>query len=179
MSPRNVWRGLERVGLRLAIASALVLIVGPVAALGQEVGSAGVVGGMSQYDLSGTGTTSIVSFRGTSSLDRWLLAEVAVAYLPYVSQGEDQIHHLFPEAQVQAQWLGGGGIRPYLGLGAGASFGWAEDAESATDLTVSAAGGVRWLVRPALALQAELRIRSIDPWAGSTADWGLGVAGLF
>jgi hypothetical protein len=45
--------------------------------------------------------------------------------------------------------------------------------ESATDLTGSMAGGVRVPLAAGWAIGGELRIRAIDPFHGTTGDWGL------
>jgi len=163
---------------------ALLLVPAPAIAQDGDRGSAAVLGGVSQYDLSGTGTSAVVSLRGTTALERPLLLEGALAYLPYTSQGSSRVHHVLPEVQAQLQWVRDG-IRPYLGAGVGASFArWEADdfgdgGRTETDLTVSGAGGVRWPLGPAWAIQGELRIRAIDPWTGTTADWGLGTVGRF
>ena len=165
----------------LGIVASLVLAL-PTAGASQESGSVGLLGGVSQFDLSGTGTVPSVSFRGNTSLDRALLGEVAFTYLAYTSQGDRQVNHLLPELQAHLQWPREG-LRPYLGVGGGLSHAWADlggagDA-SETDLTVSVAGGVRIPIGTHWVVQAELRVRSIDPWVGTTGDWGIGLAGRF
>lgn len=153
----------------------------PPAALAQDTGSVGLLAGVTQYDLSGVGTVPTASFRATTGLDGTLLGELALAYFAYTSQGERQVNHVMPEVQLQAQWPREG-LQPYLGVGGGFSYAWTDvsgASTSETEATLSLAGGFRLPVIAGWILQAELRVRTIDPWTGTSGDWGLGLAGRF
>jgi hypothetical protein len=66
-------------------------------------------------------------------------------------------------------------LRPFLGGGLGVAFAWAGGA-TATDLTVSAGAGLRVRLAELWSGRAELRVRSIDPFHGTVAEWTLGIA---
>lgn len=176
---------IARMRRRGRVASSIVVTLAcaglPAATLAQDAGSVGLLAGVSQYDLSGVGTVPTASFRATTGLDRAILGELALAYFAYTSQGDRQVNHVMPELQVQAQWPREG-LRPYLGVGGGFSHAWTDvsgEGVSETEPTLSAAGGFRLPVTAGWILQAELRVRTIDPWTGTSGDWGLGLAGRF
>lgn len=157
------------------LALALVCLLLPPGVHAQGGTAVAVLGGPSQFDLSGTGTSVAVSFRASHELSRILVLEGAVAHLPYTTQADDDVHHLFPELQLQLQWPGRRAL-PYLGAGVGASWGFRPETTE-LEATLSGTGGVRIPVAGSWAIQAELRVRSVDPWTGTTADWGLGLTG--
>jgi len=161
-------------GLALLVAAAAIF---PAHAHAQDRGSFTVLGGITHLDLSGVATAPIVSFRGTSSLDRTLVVEGALGYLAYGSQADLTVHHLLPEVQVQVQRRGSR-TRSYLGAGVGLSHERWPEADF-TELTTSAAVGIRVPMGADWSLQGEVRLRAIDPWTGSTVDFGMGVAGHF
>jgi hypothetical protein len=163
------WKILVSVG-------ALALI--PVAGVAQSSGRAvSVLAGPSQYDLAGTGTTAFVALRIDLPVDRRLVVEPAVTYLAYESQGGARTHHVLPEAQLQVTGAGEV-VRPYLGAGLGAS--WvSRGADDELGLSLSAAGGVRVRTSSSWILRGELRVRAIDPWVGTTADWAVGIGRRF
>jgi hypothetical protein len=144
----------------------------------QESGRAvSVLAGPSQYDLAGTGTTPFVALRLDLPVHRRLVLEPGFAYLSYESQGGARIHHVLPEAQLHVTGVGDA-FRPYLGGGIGAS--WATSAaDDEIDLTLSVATGLRVRAGSGWILRGELRVRAIDPWTGTTADWGVGVGKRF
>ncbi len=171
----------RRRGLVKAFVVTLACAGLPAATLAQDTGSVGLLAGVSQYDLSGVGTVPTASFRATTGLERAILGELALAYFAYTSQGDRQVNHVLPELQIQTQWPREG-LRPYLGVGGGFSRAWIDvsgESVSETEPTLSLAGGLRLPVTAGWILQAELRVRTIDPWTGTSADWGLGLAGRF
>ncbi len=170
LSKKTTW---ERACMMWACAWVLLA---PAAGVSQPVRSVSMIGGVSSLDLSGTATGALVSLRASSSLERSLVLEGAFAYLPYASQGDDETHVLLPEMQTQVQ-LGSGRFRPYLGLGVGVAHSRGP-VRSYTDLSTSAAGGTRIMMNEGWAIQGEVRLRSVDPWAGSTFDLGVGLSGL-
>jgi len=155
--------------------SAVVISASPAKAEAQDAGRfVGVVAGKSQYDLSGTGTASIVGVRLGTQIHPYLSLEAGVSHLRYRSQGEEWTRHLFPEIQLQLL-RSSGALRPYLGIGAGASQ-RSYGEVSSFDLTLSTAAGVRVPLGSGMEAQAELRVRAVDPWVGTTADWSVGLA---
>lgn len=152
-----------------------VLMLSPTCTLAQDRAAVAVLGGVTQYDLDGVGEAPLVSIRGSSSLDRPIVFEGALSYFTYFTQVQGHIWHVLPEVQVQWQYVHSN-LRPYVGMGLGASHGRSGEA-STTDLTLSVAGGLRVPVSQAWSLMGELRVRSIDPWTGTTADIGVGIVG--
>lgn len=142
-------------------------------AVSAQTGSAGVVAGAVQFDLSGTGTGLGAAPRLVVDLTDNLLVEGSflIAQL-----NEDVEHTTFyaPEVQAQYQWRIGR-WRPY----AGAGFGFAVrdlGPVSDTDLTLSASAGARADLWERTGLQFELRLRGVElDFTGSTAEWLGGV----
>jgi Outer membrane protein beta-barrel domain len=133
-------------------------------------------GGVVQYDLSGTGTTAFGAVRLELPLTSVVLLEPGLSFSRYDAQFGSSVSLLFPEVQLQVQ--GRGVVSPYLGVGVGPAFAFAEG-QSATDLSLSGALGLRVRVDPQWRIGGELRIRAIDPFHGTTAEWGLGVSRRF
>jgi hypothetical protein len=134
-------------------------------------------GGLSQYDLQGVGTSGVVAVRAQLPVTRRLVSEAAIVYMAFDNQFGPRTRQFMPEAQLQADLLTGG-VRPYLGVGAGLSHARLAGF-STTELTVSTAGGMRVDLGSRWIAAGELRIRAIDPWAGSTADWTVSVGHRF
>lgn len=133
-----------------------------------------VAGGPSSYDLSGTGTLAIAGAGYEWPVAPFFLVEPGLRYFAYRPQlSAGTTHFLFPEVSLQLQ-VPGGPFRPYLGGGAGTSFEFGATDEVA--VTLHGAVGFR-LLFDGWGLRPELRLRSIDPFAGVTADYTL--AGLF
>lgn len=154
------------------LALLLPIALWPHAGHAQSTYAAGIISGASQYDLSGTGTQWFSGLRievVPSSL-RNLVIEGGVHHLSYRTQSDDQRRHWFPEVSAQLQ-LTDRVVRPYIGVGAGYSFTSGDSAP-----TLSASLGSRIEVCPGWLMRLELRVRSVDPWAGTTADWGIGVS---
>jgi hypothetical protein len=130
-----------------------------------------LMGGAAQYDLSGTGTTGVVSLRVDDMPKRWLVTELAFGFLHPPMQSGARETLLIPEGQIQVQ-APFSHVMPYLGLGGGAVFAHGEG-RSETSGTASVATGLR-IVLPnvPVTLQAELRVRGIGKsFSGSTAEW--------
>ena len=138
--------------------------------------TAGVVAGISQFDLSGTGSAKVFGARLDTEVKRWLVLEGSVAtFRPLESLGE--YTYYIPEAQLQAQ-VPARLIRPYVGAGAG----WFVGTHGRpTRGTASVSGGLRAPVgsSPVIA-RVELRVRGIgEHFGGSTAEWTLGLGWRF
>ncbi|HEX6533270.1 MAG TPA: outer membrane beta-barrel protein, partial [Gemmatimonadaceae bacterium] len=136
--------------------------------------------GVSQFDLSGTGTMAVVAVRGEVPLARVLLLEGGLAMAR--PQEDFGVHStlLMPEGQLQLQIPRR--VAPYLGVGAGlaTTFRNAADGGSESHLTLSGAAGVRVALNRAFGLRAELRVREFGlRFTGTTADWTLGAAWRF
>lgn len=136
--------------------------------------------GVSQFDLSGTGTTSIVALRGEYPLIPALLIEGGVTIARPQQAFGDRGTLLMPELQLQLQLPRR--VAPFLGLGTGfahdgaiARFGG-----DANRITFSGAAGLRAAITHEVGIRTELRIREFGTgFNGTTADWTLGVAWRF
>ena len=134
-----------------------------------------IMGGVAQFDLSGTGTTPVYSLRADQRHKSWLVTELALGYLRPPMQSGARETLLIPEGQLQVQ-LPLNYVMPYLGLGGGAVFARGAG-ESETTVTGSVATGLRVdLPHAPVSLQAELRVRGIgSSFSGSTAEWTCGL----
>lgn len=156
--------------------SALLFLVSPAILAGQT--SLTLSGGPASWDLSGTGTGTTVALRWDRGLtdDRSrgpVALEVGLAWFQDGQAGQGAVDLLLPEAGLRI------GLPGPFDVGAGA--GWAIGLEdrSGDDLALWAAlaadvniGG-HWSIRP------ELRLRTVDPWAGTIVDYGLGLRRTF
>jgi outer membrane protein with beta-barrel domain len=135
-----------------------------------------VAGGWLQYDLSGTGDTFFGAVRVEMPLSPIVLLEPGLTFSRYEADFGSNVSLLFPEMQIQLQ--GRGGVSPYIGMGAGPAFafrgGWSD-----IQLSLSAALGLRVRIKQHWRVGGELRIRAVDPFAGTTAEWGLGISRRF
>lgn len=158
-------------------AAAAALLVVPSFATAQAARTApavGVTAGILEFDLAGTGTRMFVGARAQIPLTPLLLLEPGATYMSYRERGLAQAtrHHIwFPEAQIQAQ-MAMGALRPYLGIGAGVALESVEG-QRFTEVTLSAALGARLPIAERLQLGAEVRLRGVDPFTGSTSEFGL------
>lgn len=143
----------------------------------QEAGPAiAVVGGLSQYDLSGTGDTFFAAVRVEAPLSSIVLVEPGLTFSRYDTQGGSTVSLLFVDMQLQLQ--GRGVLSPYIGAGGGPAFAFREG-RTDIQLSLSAALGLRYRIKQVWRVGGELRVRAIDPFAGNTAEWGLGVSRQF
>lgn len=135
-----------------------------------------IAGGFSQYDLSGTGTAPHGALRYAFPLGHVVSIEVGAGYTRYEPDGGgEKVNLLIPEAQLQVQ-LPGRRIAPYLGAGGGLAATWISDAFE-SDVTLSAAAGLRVGLTTNSALAGELRVRGIGTgFEGATAEWTIGLA---
>jgi hypothetical protein len=136
--------------------------------------------GVSQFDLSGTGTTSVIALRGEYPLIPALLIEGGVTIARPQQQFGDQGTLVMPELQLQLQLPRR--VAPFVGLGTG----FAHDGAvaryggDATRLTFSGAAGLRAALTRQVGVRTELRVREFGTgFTGTTADWTLGVAWRF
>lgn len=161
----------------MAVTLAWTLAVAPMTtpAQAQAPGSLelSVAGGPSNYDLSGTGTALAVGAQLPWHPGRPFVVEPGVMFYTYSSQFGTRTSHLMPEVslQVQAQLKR---VLPFAGVGAGAAFGLS--GPNRIDLTLHATAGVRVELNRDWGLRGELRVRSVNPWVGTTADLLFGVS---
>lgn len=131
-------------------------------------------GGPASWDLSGTGTGTTVAFRWDRALAHPsavgpLALEVGLGWFQDGATGQGAVDLLLPEAGLRI------GLPGPLALGLGA--GWAIGLEdrSGDDLTLWTALGADLPIANEWALRPEIRVRSVDPWVGTIADYSLGI----
>ncbi len=136
--------------------------------------------GVSQFDLSGTGTTGVLAVRGEYPIVPALLIEGGVTFARPDQQFGVDGTLVMPELQFQLQLPRR--MAPFIGLGTGFSHDGAvaRFGGDANDITFSGAAGLRAALTRALGLRMELRVRYFGTgFTGSTADWTLGAAWRF
>lgn len=144
--------------------------------LGQRDGppaEGSVMIGPSRYDLGGTGTGFSLNAGFTIPLVRRVIyLEPSLGVLRYTTQFGNRSTWMFPELTVQGQHRLGI-VRPYLGAGLGAgTVGLSGPAR--WKFTLLALGGVRVHLGGRWGVRGEVRLRSVDPGYGHTADYGIG-----
>ena len=128
-----------------------------------------IAGGVSKFDLSGTGTAPFGAVRVDLPLSALVIEGSLGAFRPQENFG---VHHtyLVPEGQVQLQ-LFPAIIRPYIGVGGG----WMRAVDGPdprrNDVTASLSAGVRaGLPGLPFALRGEVRLRGIGSNFGQRAS---------
>jgi hypothetical protein len=166
--------------LLISLAAAALAAAAPVQAqvfAGQDDArrpAVAIIGGAVQYDLSGTGTRGFGGVRAQVPVLRHLVVEPGVTYMNYRLQGilrGPRVAMWFPEVQLQAE-LPLGAVRPYLGAGAGIAVASLLD-ERDVEATASVTGGARVALPGGWGAGGELRVRAVDPFTGTTAEWGV------
>lgn len=155
-----------------ALGAALLLAVGPDAADAQRATAVTAGGGAAPYDLVGVGTAWVAGVELTAPAGELLLAEAGGRVLRYETRSREHVTHVFPSVGLYLD-AGGRDVRFYAGGGAGASL--VAEGPGDADLTLHGAGGFRVRIRPRWLVRPEMRVRSVDPWAGVTAEFTLGV----
>lgn len=168
--------------LVLSVAAAAALFSGTAVAQAVAPSRAfSISAGASQFDLSGTGTAPMGAIRADLPLASFLLVEAGVGVARPEQQFGERTTLVIPEAQVQFQ-LPIGPVLPYVGVGGGLAMDFRPDdaGGTQTEVTGSAAGGLRWWITPRAGARAELRVRGIgDNFSGSTAEWTAGLMWRF
>jgi len=137
--------------------------------------SVSLMGGVSQFDLSGTGTAPFGAVRLQIPLV-FVIAEGSLGVFRPKEQDGRQRTYIIPEAQLQWQILPFL-VKPYLGLGAGVFRAVSGPEPHRSEFTGSASAGVRVAV-PVIGVgfRGELRVRGIGSgFNGSAAEWTVGV----
>ena len=133
-----------------------------------------LLAGPSPYDLNGTGTGFAAALRVDVPVGRVLIVEPGIGFFRYrPTTGSSSISYLLPEVSLQLQ-APSRVVRPYIGGGAG--FSEFLSGRGSTFATLHAAAGIRLDVGPDWAGRAEARLRSIDPFVGTTTDLLIGLS---
>ncbi|HKJ00981.1 MAG TPA: hypothetical protein VJ997_00965, partial [Longimicrobiales bacterium] len=128
--------------------------------------------GISSYDLSGVGQRAVASARAERLVLARTTVQVGVGFIRYENQSGEPEAMLLPEAGILVAPFEA--LPWFVGLGAGRTVvvtgGRNDDVTlfGATGLDVRVGGG--WSIRP------EVRVRTVDPWVGTLADFAVGVA---
>lgn len=131
-------------------------------------------GGPASWDLSGTGTGTTVAVRWDRAVADPgplgpLSLELGLGWFQDGQTGQGAADLLLPEAGVRV------GLPGPLDLGAGVGLAVGMEDRSGDDLTLWASLGADLGFAPGWSLRPELRVRSVDPWVGTVADYGLGI----
>ena len=152
-----------------------VLALGFFAASAAAQSALSASAGAASYDLSGVGTSATAAVRFELPVAPRLHAQIGTGFFWYGDQVESQVAMLLPEAGVLARLPIG--IPLYLGAGAGRTVGLKGQPED--DFTVFGAAGLEFEDRAGWAVRPELRVRAVDPWAGTIADFTVGIRRRF
>ena len=158
------------------VAGLLLLTVLPSRMEAQREGplsEAGIMVGASRYDLTGTGTGFSLNAGITLPLVRRVVfLEPSIGFVTVTTQFGKHTAWMFPELTAQAQHRIGV-VRPYVGVGLGTGTAGLSGA-ARWKLTLLALGGLRVHLGGRWGVRGEVRLRSVDPWNGNTADFGIG-----
>jgi len=136
----------------------------------------GIAGGVSHFDLSGTGSSPTAALR----LDLPLLPMIAEGSLTAIrplEQNGVRRTYIIPEAQLQFQ-LFPMFVRPYVGVGAGYFRAISGPDPRRNDVALSASAGIR-LGLPTLPFQlrTEFRVRGIGSgFSSNISEWTIGIS---
>lgn len=134
-----------------------------------------VAAGAASYDLAGVGTSGVGAVRFEWPLASRLGGQVGTSFFWYGTQGVDQVAMLLPEVGVLAR--PSMSIPLLVGLGVGHSATVKGTASDEVSLYGALAFDIEdragWAVRP------EMRVRVLDPWVGTIAEFTLGVRRRF
>lgn len=151
---------------------AIALNTAPAAGQTQHPAWASLSAGVSSYDLSGTGNAPVVAAGVSIDVAGPLVVEPALAFFHYSTLFSGSVTYLLPEVGVHfAPRIGP--VRPMLGVGVGVSR--VVQGFTSTDLAVHALLGIRAQVIESVEVRGQLRVREIDPWAATMADFMVGV----
>lgn len=132
--------------------------------------------GASNYHFPGddTGTGPSLTVGLTLPLNRrTLFLEPSLSFLRFTTEFGHHSTWMFPELTLQAQQHLGG-VRPYLGVGLGTGT-VGLSGPTHWKFTMLALGGARVRLSGRWGVRGEVRVRSVDPWKGRTADFNLGI----
>lgn len=162
-----------------ACAGAVLSLVTMSSVSAQSAPALSLAVGVTQFDLSGTGTAPLGVARASVPLNRVIGVEVGVGVAQPEQQSVGHTVLVIPEAQI----LFGipGTISPYLGLGGGfATDTRGEGVDAETRVTASGSVGARWRVGSSIGLRGELRVRGIgSKFQGTAGEWTIGLVRRF
>jgi opacity protein-like surface antigen len=161
-----------RHGLSPFAVAAVLVLVSITNASAQEIAARntiGVTAGAVNFDLSGTGTTWGLGFRGTRALTSHLAVEFSTLFArPDLQAGQAVL--LTPEVHLQYHWRLGS-FAPYAGGGIGFTHQSRDGSPNVTNFSLSTAGGLRTYVNDRVALIGEFRLRGIQrDFSATTAE---------
>lgn len=159
-----------------ALLAGALLAAAPGEVAAQRTAALTVGGGAALYDLSGVGTSWTAGAELSAPVGSLMLAEVGSRVFRYESRDRRHRTHLFPSAGLYLD-AGGRDFRVYAGGGAGVSL--VPEGPGGTELTLHAAGGFRIRIRPRWLVRPEIRMRSVDPWTGTTGEFTVGMTYRF
>jgi hypothetical protein len=168
---------MRQIKLRLIVAVAVAAALLAPRHLGAQlpIPSVSVMGGVSHYNLSGSGTAPFGALR----VDVPLLIAVAEGSLGVFRPDENGVTHtyLIPEAQVQWQLLPLL-VKPYIGVGGGWFRAMSGPDPRRNDFTISASAGVRvGIPLTGIGVRAEARVRGIgSSFAAHATELTLGAS---
>ena len=143
------------------------------------------------FDLSGAGSTFLITLRGDYLLNRYLLAEAGIGYVSTQQQEyffySNEVPYLIHEVQIQGQ-IPVGAFQPYLGIGIGGALNMQSESDRIQHdkwmAAYSAAIGFRILPDIRVGFKAEMRIRSYgwmysEHFRGNSIEPSVGVGYRF
>lgn len=159
-------------GMGVVVAVVIAGVAAPRAAAGQVALSAAA--GAASYDLSGVGTSGVAAVRVEAPVLPWVDVQAGTGFFWYPSQAVDDRAMLLPEAGLMVRLPA---LPLYLGAGVGHTLG--VKGEQDDEPTLYAALGADLEDRGGWAIRPEIRLRAVDPWVGTIADFTLGVRRRF
>jgi hypothetical protein len=135
-----------------------------------------IAGGVSKFDMSGTGTAPFGAVRVDLPLTALIFEGSFGAFRPQEQFGVRRTY-IVPEGQVQLQ-LFPAIIRPYVGVGGGWVRAVSGPDPRRNDVTGSLSAGIRaGLPGLPFALRAEVRVRGIGKgFTSSASEWTIGLS---
>ena len=158
----------------VAVCSFVMLLGVTSTASAQESGrwDFGAAAAAVQYDLVGVGTVPGLVVRASRDLSPHVVLETR-GLLAYPEEQSYRSTLFVPEAQLQYRW-NIARFSPYIGGGGG--FAMVQSPfRTDWDSTVSVGGGTGFRLTDRVGVMGELRLRGIDRFAASTAEWSVGM----
>ena len=132
----------------------------------------GAAASVVQFDLSGVGTTPGLVLRASRDLSSHLVLETRGLFAwPDQQSGRSTL--FIPEAQLQYRW-NLARFSPFVGGGGGFAR-VSSPLRTDWDATLSIAGGTGIRLTDRVGLIGEMRLRGIDNFTGTTAEWSVGM----
>jgi hypothetical protein len=132
----------------------------------------GAAASIINYDLNGVGTTPGMVFTASRELTRHVVLETR-GLLAWPDETFGRSTLFIPEAQLQYRW-NIARFTPFVGGGGGFAR-RSSPFHSDWDTTLSVAGGTGIRLTDRVGVLGELRLRGIDDFAASTAEWSVGM----